>query len=121
MKAEPNWLENRNDILFDPEVQSDSEIVVESIEQQPNDIQIEPSTSNKPFRKRGRKKGHSYPIITFNNNDLNSRRLRIRQPDFSVIKHKQIGLGRKLTMKKFPCDKFKRNFQRLNISDCKYF
>ena len=102
--------ENRNVNLLDSEVQSDLEIIFESIEQQPNDIQIEPSTSNKPIRKRGRKKGHSYPIITFNKNDLISRRLRIRQPYFSVIKHKQIGLGRKLGVKKFPCEKCKRNF-----------
>ena len=102
--------ENHNFNLLDSEVQSDLEIVFESIEQEANDIQIEASTSNKPISKRGRKKGHSNPIIKFNNNDLNSRRLRIRQQDFSVIKHKQIGLGRKLTEKKFPCEKCKRNF-----------
>ena len=74
-------LENRNVILLDPEFQSDSEIIVESIEQQPNDMQIEPSILNKPI------------IEDNNNNDLISGSLRVGQVNNSVIKHKDIPTG----------------------------
>ena len=51
--------------LLDSEVQSDLEIIFESIEQESNDIQIEASTSNIPISKRGRKKDILIQLLNF--------------------------------------------------------